>query len=527
VSHFALAPRHHSNNCLGPLLYICWFDREGLIGSSAIDVSNDLERYLVLLFILQRFKDEEWGRLAALDDPTIQILDKAWKVDADDILHKPWGIIGRNTTVIGCSQQPPTSSQPNASAPSIPASDVSPIYGMPSVDHLPKQGDGTPAHDNEPPIYDQTRPASHVAAEDSIPSPSSADESQTKEQTKKDEEEGQKKNPFVLKFSWVEKTRIREHDVYRKIEDIAQMDSAVKGHVPDLVAQHAFDGTSTLIIRDALGVVTPRSRLLVAIVFKRLDGTIRDLSGAEYWKVYWETFLCEFAFSHHISTRYSYCLASGHYGLWTRGVYHRDISDGNLMYKRDKDTGDVIGVLGDFDLSSLQGNYRSNTERTGTVPFMALNLLSDKALAGNVEHDYCHEAEAYFWVGVYDTACYHNGHTVDGAVPAQWNSLGARSMREKKTDYLSFLDGHVATSSQKDVWLGLRLLLHPLKQRQIFERPTELDPTGLLVLQRLGRQPEPFDPSTLQPKAVRKDFLSVKELAEDTYPSLTRTSTSS
>jgi len=78
VSHFALAPRLQSNNCLGSLLYICWFDRGGLIGSSAIDVSKDLERYLVLLFILQRFKDDEWGRLAALDDSAIYIRPGRW-----------------------------------------------------------------------------------------------------------------------------------------------------------------------------------------------------------------------------------------------------------------------------------------------------------------------------------------------------------------------------------------------------------------------------------------------------------------
>ena len=297
MSDFALAPRHHSNNYLGSFLYMCWFDREGLIGSSAIDVSKDLEEYLVLLFILQRFKDDEWGRLTALNDPTIHIMDKAWKVDAEDILHKPWGIIGRNTTVIGCSQQSPIPLQQNASAPSIPASDVSPMDGMPSVDHLPKQGDGTSTHDNEAPIYDQTRPASHVAVEDSIPGPSSTDEPRT---AKKDE------NPFVIKFSWIEKTRTREHEVYHKIEAVAQTDSNVRGHVPDLVAHHAFEDRSTSVIRDALGTPTPKSRLLVAVVFKRLDGTIRDLSGAEYWKVYWEIFLCEFAFTRHISTRHSH-----------------------------------------------------------------------------------------------------------------------------------------------------------------------------------------------------------------------------
>ena len=511
MSHFALAPRPHSNNCLGRLLYICWIDRGGLIGSSAIDISKDVEMYLVLLFIFQRFKDDEWGRLAALDDSTIHIQDKAWKADATDILHKPWDIIGRNTTVIGCSQQPPTCSQSNTSAPSIPASDASPIYGTPSVDHLLKQGVGTPAHDDEPPLYHQTRPA-----EDSIPSPSSADESQTKEQTKKYEEG----HAFVLKFSWVEETRIREHEVYRKIEDIAQMDDDVKGHVPDLVAHHAFDSTSTSVIRDAVGVSTRGSRLLVAIVFKRLDGTIRDLSGAEYWKVYWETFLCEFAFSHHISTRYLYFLASGHYGLWAQGVYHRDISDGNLMYRRDKNTGEVIGVLGDFDLSSLKAKTSRNTERTGTVPFMALDLLSTEALAGEVEHDYGHEAEAYFWVGVYDTACYDNGHTIHSAVPAQWNSLGAIAMGKKKLYYLTNLRKHVATPSQKDVWKGLSLLQEPLERRQIFKRPMEPDPSLLNLQRKLGTTVPRFDASVQEPKAVRDAFLEVRVFAEDLYSSL-------
>ena len=438
-------------------------------------------------------------------------------VDAEDILHKPWGIIGRNTTVIGCSPQPPTSSQPNTSAPSIPEPDVSPIYGIPSVDHLPKQGDGTPAHDNEPPIYDQTRPASHVAAEDSIPSSSSAGESQTKEQTKKDEEGhegGTKKNSFVIKFSSVEETRTPEHEVYKDIEAVAQKNHDVKGHVPELV------DTSPSVIRDALGVSTRGSRLPVGIVFKRLDGTIRDLSGAEYWKVYWETFLCEFAFSHHISTHYLYFLASGHYGLWTKGIYHRDISDGNLMYRKDITTGEVIGVLADFDLSSLKAKASRRTERTGTVPFMALNLLTTKGLAGEVEHDYGHEAEAFFWVGVYDTACYNNGHTVDSAVPAQWNSLGAIAMRKKKLVYLYDLDEHVATPSQKDVWKGLSYLEAPLKERRIFYRPSKSDPTLPPFLL--------FDFSKHEPEAVRDEFLLMKHIAEHHYPSLrTKTSTSS
>ncbi|CAG8767306.1 4183_t:CDS:1, partial [Acaulospora colombiana] len=152
-------------------------------------------------------------------------------------------------------------------------------------------------------------------------------------------------------------------------------------------------------------------------------GPIRSLSGADYWKVYWETFLCVFAFSHHLSTRCSYFLASGHYDLWTQGVHHRDISDGNLMYKMGND-GQIIGVLADFDLSSLEGKASSNTKRTGSVPFMALDLLSDEAVSGEVAHDYCHDAEAFFWVGVYDTACYDVGRMIDNMVSAKWNLPG-------------------------------------------------------------------------------------------------------
>ena len=61
--------------------------------------------------------------------------------------------------------------------------------------------------------------------------------------------------------------------------------------------------------------------------------------------------------------------------LFCAGWVHRDISSGNLMYTRDEQ-GRVVGVLNDFDLSvlaSVAGEF--STERTGTVPFMATDLL--------------------------------------------------------------------------------------------------------------------------------------------------------
>ncbi|CAG8617055.1 3220_t:CDS:2, partial [Acaulospora colombiana] len=188
--------------------------------------------------------------------------------------------------------------------------------------------------------------------------------------------------------------------------------------------------------------------------------------------------------------------------------------DGNLMYKKGED-GQVIGVLADFDLSSLEGKASSNTKRTGSLPFMALDLLSKNAVSGKVAHDYCHDAEAFFWVGVYDTACYDNGHTVDNAVPAQWNLPGANTMREERGYYLWNLNKHDATSSQENVWNGLSLLRIPLTERKIFDRPEELPSWELAMRRSLGDPvPEPFDASLHEPSAVKAHFLKLKDGAE-------------
>jgi hypothetical protein len=55
-------------------------------------------------------------------------------------------------------------------------------------------------------------------------------------------------------------------------------------------------------------------------------------------------------------------------------VHHRDISVANLMYYHHK--GKIYGVLNDYDLSILPDKMRTlGTERTGTWPFMAIDML--------------------------------------------------------------------------------------------------------------------------------------------------------
>jgi len=67
------------------------------------------------------------------------------------------------------------------------------------------------------------------------------------------------------------------------------------------------------------------------------------------------------------------------------------------MYKRIN--GGIRGYLIDFDLASLVGRDSHNLDRTGTMPFMALELLKSVGPGqAPVLHTYAHDAEAVCWV---------------------------------------------------------------------------------------------------------------------------------
>ena len=57
-----------------------------------------------------------------------------------------------------------------------------------------------------------------------------------------------------------------------------------------------------------------------------------------------------------------------------------------------------VGVLNDFDLAKFVGQAgASGQENTGTLPFMALDLLSEEGLRGVIPRRYRHEAESFTW----------------------------------------------------------------------------------------------------------------------------------
>lgn len=87
---------------------------------------------------------------------------------------------------------------------------------------------------------------------------------------------------------------------------------------------------------------------------------------------------------------------AGHRELWELGYEHTDPSLGNIMVNSKG-----RGVLNDWDLCYVRDRIpqaKHHRERTGTIPFTALELLTDEYWNGEIKHLYRHDLEAFIWI---------------------------------------------------------------------------------------------------------------------------------
>lgn len=135
-------------------------------------------------------------------------------------------------------------------------------------------------------------------------------------------------------------------------------------------------------------------------------------------------------------------LSLGHYGLWKGGVHHRDISAANLMYYWLE--GKAIGVVNDFDLATLAGCERKfGDERTGTIPFMAMELLQKEGQGGTLLHRYGHEIESFIWVFLWVSCqCSETDGTLREGFLADLGKVCASECAEKKANFIT-IDPHL------------------------------------------------------------------------------------
>ncbi|KAK0202170.1 hypothetical protein DFS33DRAFT_1265333, partial [Desarmillaria ectypa] len=211
------------------------------------------------------------------------------------------------------------------------------------------------------------------------------------------EHEGWKGKALIVKISWPAVTRESEADLVRTARDMAQtMKQGAKpdwalDHLPDILLSQDFDydadstqANLVTFFKNASLVeekkVEYEQRVCRITVQERLYPLEELKTVKEYAQVFFD-------------------ILQIHKWLYDHPrIIHRDISPGNIMWRRTVN-GDLCGVLNDFDLSTLRdATAASSLQRTGTLPYMAYELLVNDKNGNPPKHLYRHDVESIFHV---------------------------------------------------------------------------------------------------------------------------------
>ncbi|KAF8074552.1 hypothetical protein FPV67DRAFT_1473963 [Lyophyllum atratum] len=186
---------------------------------------------------------------------------------------------------------------------------------------------------------------------------------------------------LALKVSWPAAWRLSE-GAY--LIHLSERLPGWRDHLPSVVYHHVYCA------RD-LGL--PRAELLYCGVPRESDRYLSVLAMPVYGHLWEVDDVREF------KSAFMQCVACHHAAYDIAGVLHGDISGTNLMFRRTPSKA-VYGVLNDWDLAGLvdpHGVMDSEGVRTGTVPFMAMELLQRNP----PPHRYEHDLESFFYVLVW------------------------------------------------------------------------------------------------------------------------------
>ncbi|KAG2051443.1 hypothetical protein BDR06DRAFT_1022663 [Suillus hirtellus] len=233
-----------------------------------------------------------------------------------------------------------------------------------------------------------------------------------------------------------------KHDTKRKAHMVKNAKEKLPASLPwkyflaciEFLWHYTFTNPTSA-IREALDHPEPTigSRVLCVLVFRKLK-PITELHDHELFDAWYQCISC-------------------HLTLWKEGVYHRDVSPGNMMWY--KKNSKLIGVLIDYDLSALADDLRPRGNQcTGTVPFMALDLLTAKAQRGDVKHLYRHDLESFVWVFTWISFRYDNGALLPARLRPidQWAILDAVSCGKEKQSFVNYLEDFRPLHIKTVIW---------------------------------------------------------------------------
>jgi len=155
-------------------------------------------------------------------------------------------------------------------------------------------------------------------------------------------------------------------------------------------------------------------RVLRVLGLKKLN-KVTTVDGGEFVKAWLEVVTC-------------------HSFLWKYHVEHGDPSVNNMMYDPDEQ----CGVFTDFDLSPLQWEPRVfGTDRTGTIPFMAIEVSTKSYWDRRIPRLYYHELESFIWILPYVFLLYEAGIRRPNPHVDTWRTSDYVTCSEKKLRFLT------------------------------------------------------------------------------------------
>ncbi|KAH9478324.1 hypothetical protein JR316_0008777 [Psilocybe cubensis] len=395
---------HHAVNLLftDGHVWIWYHDRQGVVQSDGLSIFADFSRFLVLLFAFQRFRAEDWGIIRCLNPQFI-----------DRVENEP---VSRNT--------PEPVPEPgikfnlkrdlrNVWVPDDQGSTLATV--VVNMDNFL----------SHPPHSLNGNTTAVVLAQGF------------------DEDGALVSVPMVCKIYHPEVERRHEGATIQVVRKIAaDEDKTMLKHLPSVLFYGDVPGCTTHRIRSMIKRRWKGHRTLRILGLRKLE-EITTVDGADFVKAWLETVIC-------------------HAFLWKNYVEHGDPSLSNIMYDPDEN----CGVLSDFDLSLLQWEPRViGTHGTGTVPFMALELLRKKYWEGKIQRFYHHELESFIWILTYVILLYDRGIRKKNEAVDSWRTSDYDMCRMQKRDFYFDSNQKLANQVQenyKTYWRMARQLLYNL-----------------------------------------------------------------
>ena len=248
---------------------------------------------------------------------------------------------------------------------------------------------------------------------------------------------------LVVKLSWPAATRVPEDVLIRQIRKAIGPEEA--RHVSRMRMSTTLEGLRLGLprIEESIQALpgNAEARVLRVLVCDRYQHLNELKTIPEFQSVFIDLVRgmpCPVLYAHYLCS----CSLIAHRVVYKRaGILHRDLSINNVMFGMR--SGKPYGIIIDWDLAidmnprEGDGDGVSSGHRTGTGPFMAIDLLAARK---GPPHLYRHDLESFFYILLWSACTFSlNGREVKKRhrLVEEWTVSNWRDIRDKKAGFFT------------------------------------------------------------------------------------------